>query len=625
MNFEISIVYYLIAFVVIVLSVLGILSRYKRSAPDELLVVFGRAGQVKTEDGQKVTTPSKIIQGGGTFVIPIIQDFKRMSMAPKQIKVSVDGIDSQAIPIHLPVVLTTAISKDKIIQQNAATRFLSADTNEVINQVKEILVGETRAIMATMPIEQINADRTTFLTKVRESLEMELAKIGYDVTNINISEITDDANYIKNLGKKAATKAQANAEADIAEQLKQGNVKIANTKKEESIAVAAAEKEQAVTVNQTKQEQEVTVAEIDREKAIRLAEAEKDRESGVAAQNAIMTANVARSEAEAMSEKAKADAERMKNVAKVEADAMAAQNEAEAQKQIRIAQAEQSREAETIKATQEKESKAAEYESEKRKRKAEADKQAGVAEQEAKIDVAAAIAKAGKAEADAKKVKESAMVEAEANIARTRQERQLEVNEAEAKANEARLNATEVIPAKKMKEKTIIEAEALKEKMILEAEAEKQRILKEAEAQAEATRIKLEAEAEGTKKKLLAEADGKRASLMAEAEALQQKELAPAMAFERMIEAAGSPEMAVSWKMADHWEGIAGAQSEALSRINLGNVTVYGDANTGGQFARSVIENLAPALSMINGGIKDQFTTLFSGKKKDSIEEKQEV
>ena len=73
-----------------------------------------------------------------------------------------------------------------------------------------------------------------------------MAKVGYELTNINISEITDDADYIKNMGKKAATKAKANAEADIAEQTKQGNVKIANTRKEEEIQVAAAEKEKQI-------------------------------------------------------------------------------------------------------------------------------------------------------------------------------------------------------------------------------------------------------------------------------------------------------------------------------------------------------------------------------------------
>ena len=53
----------------LVLTVWGILSRYRRSAPDELLVVFGKSGkiQVTGEDGKKETliVPSKIIQGGG--------------------------------------------------------------------------------------------------------------------------------------------------------------------------------------------------------------------------------------------------------------------------------------------------------------------------------------------------------------------------------------------------------------------------------------------------------------------------------------------------------------------------------------------------------------------------------
>lgn len=622
-----------VAALILVTTIWGLLSRYRRSAPDELLVVFGKAGKVTNDEGKTIVTPSKIIQGGGAFVWPIIQDFKKMSMKPIQIKVTVDGIDSQAIPMHLPVVLTTAISQDKIIQQNAATRFLSATPTEIEKQISEILIGETRAIMATMLIEEINADRNTFLGKVRESLEQELTKVGYDVTNINISEITDDADYIKNLGKKAETKARANAEADIAEQTKQGNIKIANTKKEEEIAVADAEREKQVQVNQTKQEQEVKVAEINREKQIKLAEAEKERESGVAVQEAEKAACIAEAQADAESNKAKAmarqvaavaaaeadaeskkaefEATQTKNIAKAEADAEAAQNEAEALKQVRIAKAKQEQEAETIKATQEKEAKAAEYESNKRQRKAEQDKLAGVAEQEAKIDVAKARAKAAQAEADAVKVGETAKVEAEMAVAKTRQERQLEVNKAQAKAAEEQLNATEIVPAQKAKEKAVIEAEAIKRKAELEAEAVKARMLREAEAEAEATRIKLNAEAEGTKNKLMAEAEGKRASLMAEAEALQQKELAPAMAFEKMVEVAGGrPDLAVQWKTVDHLEGIAGAQAEALSKISLGNVMVYGDTSTGGKFIKDLMANVTPAIDMISTGIKEPLKNL---------------
>ena len=612
---------------IVIATIWGLLSRYRRSAPDELLVVFGKAGKYKDESGKVIPTPSKIIQGGGAFVWPIIQDFKKMSMKPIQIKVNVDGIDSQAIPMHLPVVLTTAISQDKLIQQNAATRFLSANPTEVERQISEILVGETRAIMATMLIEQINADRNTFLGKVRESLEQELQKVGYELTNINISEITDDADYIKNMGKKAATKAKANAEADIAEQTKQGNVKIANTRKEEEIAVSQAERDKQISVNQAKQEQEVKVAEINREKEIKLAEADKERESGIALQEAEKVANIAKANADAESKKAEYEALQTKNIAKAEADAEAAQNEAEAQKQVRIAQAKQAQEAETIKATQEKEAKAAEYESNKRQRKAEQDKLAGVAEQEAKIDVAKARAKAGQAEADAVKVSETAKVEAEMSVAKTKQERQLEVNEAEAKAQEAKLNATEIVPAEKAKEKAIIEAEATKKKAELEAEATKAKILREAEAEAEKIRLAKNAQAEGEKNILMAQAEGKRASLLAEAECEQQKALAPAMAFERMIQAAGSPEMAVQWKMVDQYKGIAEAQAHALEHIQLGNVTVWGDKTTGAEFAKSFVQNFAPVLTTINSEVKDQFKDLFGiGKKQvEQIEKKDET
>ena len=623
----ISLVLIAVAAIVVIGTIWGLLSRYRRSAPDELLVVFGKAGKMKTEDGTTIVTPSKIIQGGGAFVWPIIQDFKKMSMKPIQIKVNVDGIDSQAIPMHLPVVLTTAISQDKLIQQNAATRFLSANPAEVERQISEILVGETRAIMATMLIEEINADRNTFLGKVRESLEQELTKVGYELTNINISEITDDADYIRNMGKKAATKAKANAEADIAEQTKQGNVKIANTRKEEEIAVSQAERDKQISVNQAKQEQEVKVAEINREKEIKLAEADKERESGIALQEAEKLANIARANADAESKKAEYEALQTKNIAKAEADAEAAQNEAEAQKQVGIAKAKQEQEAETIKATQEKEAKAAEYESNKRQRKAEQDKLAGVAEQEAKIDVAKARAKAGQAEADAVKVSETARVEAEMSVAKTRQERQLEVNEAEAKAQEAKLNATEIVPAEKAKEKAVIFAEATKKKAELEAEATKAKILREAEAEAEKIRLAKNAEAEGEKNILMAQAEGKRASLLAEAEAEQQKALAEAMAFEYMIKASGSPDMAVQWKMVDQYKGIAEAQAHALEHIQLGNVTVWGDKNTGADFAKSFVQNFAPVLTTINDEVKDQFKGLFGIGEKNvaQIENKDET
>lgn len=58
------------------------MSRYRKCASDEILVVFGKAGKKKvvnekTGKTEEVILPSKIIHGGGTFVMPVIQDWAK--------------------------------------------------------------------------------------------------------------------------------------------------------------------------------------------------------------------------------------------------------------------------------------------------------------------------------------------------------------------------------------------------------------------------------------------------------------------------------------------------------------------------------------------------------------------
>lgn len=266
--------------VLVILTLIGLMSRYRRCASDEILVVFGKAGKVtktnpETGKQETVVLPSKVIHGGGTFVFPVIQDWRKMSLKPMQIQTSVAGVSNQMIKVTIPVTLTTGIDKDHPeIMHNAASRFLTSTRTEIMDQLKDILIGEVRALMATMSIEEINADRVKFIGKAKENIEVELNKVGFTIININNADIMDDANYIVNLGKKAATKAQA--QADIAEEKKKGDVQIAETEKERQIAVASAEKERATQVAETKQQQEVRVAEINQEKEIKLAEAKKD-------------------------------------------------------------------------------------------------------------------------------------------------------------------------------------------------------------------------------------------------------------------------------------------------------------------------------------------------------------
>lgn len=583
-----------------IITIIGILSRYRKCKSDELLVVYGKTGSHKEKvneldaKGNQVSREveiktARVYHGGAAFVWPIIQGYEVMSMRPIQLNLTLkDALSAQNIRVTVPTTVTVAISQDPLIMQNAANRLLGVDDTDKESLISDIVYGQMRLIVASMEIEELNSNRDKFLTQARDNINTELNKLGLYLININISDIRDAANYIENLGQKETTKARAQAEATIAE----------------------TNKDKAIRLAETTKEQEVKLSEQQKEQRIAIADQQKEQEVGVAKANTEKLSKVAEQESIAISQQTEWDAQAKANMAKSKAEAAAKEQEAESAKQIRIAAAQQNQEAETIKAVQEKEARTAEYESEARKKTAEANKQAGVAEHMATIEVSKAKGEAAKAAADADKVAGISKVDAETTIARTEQEKIAEIKEAEAKAKEAELNATVIVPANKAKEKAIIDAEAVKQEAILKAEAKAAEILKEAEAKANATQMQLEAE--GTKRKLLAEAEGKRASLMAEADKITAVEMAPAKAVEKMIECGMTPQMIVQYKTVDQLKGIAEASAEMYEHIHLGQVTVYGNENTAGSFMAKTAENLNPAFELLKSiPFKKTFKEMF--------------
>ena len=61
---------------VILITFIGILSRYRKCKSDEVLVVYGKTG------GDKKS--AKLYHGGAAFVWPIVQGYEFLSMKPMQ-------------------------------------------------------------------------------------------------------------------------------------------------------------------------------------------------------------------------------------------------------------------------------------------------------------------------------------------------------------------------------------------------------------------------------------------------------------------------------------------------------------------------------------------------------------
>ena len=110
-----------------------------------------------------------------------------------------------------------------------------------------------------MTIEQINQDREAFLEKVSTNVDTELHKIGLYLINVNITDITDEADYIKSIGAKATAVAIADATVDRAEAARDGAVGKAAADRDREIEVAKAQAEAAKGQKAAKADERVFV------------------------------------------------------------------------------------------------------------------------------------------------------------------------------------------------------------------------------------------------------------------------------------------------------------------------------------------------------------------------------
>ena len=223
----------LVAVFILVIMALIFVTRIKKCPSDQVLVVYGMTG------GHRA---SYCLHGGSKIIWPVIQDYGFLSLRPIQLEVNLtNALCKQNIRISVPSVFTVGISTDPALMGNAANRLLGLPQDAIADLAKDIILGQLRLVIASMTIEQINADRETFLHNIEENVGEELNKIGLQLLNVNITDITDESGYIDAIGKRAAAEAINKARVDVAEEERKGGIGEAEARKVQRIAVSEAE------------------------------------------------------------------------------------------------------------------------------------------------------------------------------------------------------------------------------------------------------------------------------------------------------------------------------------------------------------------------------------------------
>ena len=356
---------FIIVFVVVV-TFAAILKRYKRCPSDKILVIYGKTGKNK-EGG---VSSARCIHGGASFIWPVFQSYAFLDLTPISIECNLqNALSKQNIRVDVPCRFTVGISTETENMTNAAERLLGLSTDDIRNIATDILFGQLRLVIATMDIEEINADRDKFLANVSTNVEAELRKIGLKLINVNVTDIRDESGYIEALGKEAAAKAINDAKKSVAEQNRYGeigkaeadrdkDIRIAETNRDTRIKTADANAKAVEGENNSK----IAIAQSDalrREKqaeAERIAVAAEKVQAAKALQEAYQSerdAELARAEREKATQQAnivvaaqiekekaiidaEAEAEQIRRKAKGEADAIYAKMDAQARGTLEI-------------------------------------------------------------------------------------------------------------------------------------------------------------------------------------------------------------------------------------------------------------------------------------------------
>jgi flotillin len=331
----------LIGAVVLILLFVSVfvLRQYKRCPSNRVLVVFGKVA------GQRA---AKCVHGGGTFVLPVVQDYAWLSLEPLVIEIPLTGALSQNnIRVNVPSTFTVGVSTDPVLMNNAAERLLGLREDQIREQAQDIILGQLRLVIATLSIEEINRDREKFMTLINENVGEEINKIGLSLINVNIRDITDESGYIEAIGKRAAAEAINRAKVEVAQQEREGAIGEQTAARERTVRVAAEQAQAAEGQKLAEQKQRVALAGLETEAVKGEAQAAQQREIAVAQRDAEVAAARKQAEQEQRIKIATAEAEanRGENEARgriAESNAKLLEIQAEARRRSEVAAAEAS-------------------------------------------------------------------------------------------------------------------------------------------------------------------------------------------------------------------------------------------------------------------------------------------
>ncbi len=249
----------------IVLALIGVfVTKYRTAGPDEALIVTGSylGGKNVNIDGSG--NRIKIVRGGGTFVMPVFQQAKPLSLLSSKLDVQTPEVyTEQGVPVIADGTAIIKIGGSISEIATAAEQFLGKTREDRENEAKEVLEGHLRSILGSMTVEEIYKNRERFSQEVQKVASQDLAKMGLIIVSFTIKDLRDTNGYLESLGKPRIAQVKRDADIATADAQMETRIKQAEANKlaqrselERATEIAEAEKDNQLKVAEYRTEQE---------------------------------------------------------------------------------------------------------------------------------------------------------------------------------------------------------------------------------------------------------------------------------------------------------------------------------------------------------------------------------
>jgi flotillin len=213
--------------------------------PNEVLILSGR--RHRTKEGEDLGY--RVIFGGRTVVIPILETVTRMDLTTMPVPIEVKNAYAKGgTPVQIQAIANVKVSSDPTIVGNAIERFLGRDRSEIIRVARETLEGNLRGVVALLTPEQINEDRLQFAERIAQDVSRDLNKLGLHLDTLKIQSVADEMDYLRSIGRKRIAQIIRDAEIAEAQAVSQAERVEANCQQQAEVA-----KSQSLAIIQQKQ------------------------------------------------------------------------------------------------------------------------------------------------------------------------------------------------------------------------------------------------------------------------------------------------------------------------------------------------------------------------------------